>query len=222
MADSSGSKRRLGDTLRESTAPPAATHLDNSAGEYPTDEWEVTYFSASHQGVLTAHRVMVRLLAGLTSVCPPVRIGQPGCIYAVRRWGFALRPSALEAAGFDPTPSLTGEDDVSFLRRLFQAASFDLPGEFILASPEHPFRLVGPDGKLRGSSVHWRTYLGALAFFASGGQTDADFIRFWAEAESSYRQAVDICLESLNAQYGAPAAGAGTVPGQAANESKDP
>lgn len=222
MADSMGSKRRLGDALRESTAPPAATYLDNSAGEYPTDEWEVTYFSASHRGVLSAHRVTVRLLAGLTSICPPVRIGQPGCIYAVRRWGFALRPSALEAAGFDPTPSLAGDDDIGFVRRLFQAASFDLPGEFILASPEHPFRLVGPDSQLRGSSVHWRTYLGALAFFASGGQTDADFIRFRAEAESSYRQAVDICLESLNAQYGAPSAGADTEPGKSASGSQSP
>jgi hypothetical protein len=107
-----------------------------------------------------------------------------------------LRPSALEAAGFQHTPGLT---DNEILHAVFQAASFDLPGEFILASAEHPFRLVAPDHSLRGSSVHWRTYLGALAFFVSAGQMDADFIRFWAEAEPSYRQAVEFCLAAIRA-----------------------
>jgi hypothetical protein len=45
--------------------------------------------------------------------------------------------------------------------------------------------------------MQWRTYLGALSFFVSGGQVDASFIRFWAEAEQSYRQAVDLCLATL-------------------------
>jgi hypothetical protein len=194
---------RRGDSLRESAAPLATTVVDNSAGAYPTEDWETTYFSAGRQGALTAHRVTVRLPAGLSAVCPPVAIGQPGCVYAVRRWGFSLRPSVLEAAGFDPTYLLTGSNaplgDTDILRAVLQAAAFDLPGEFILASPEHPFRLVAPDRSLRGSSVHWRTYLGALAFFVSGGQRDADFIRFWAEAESSYRQAVDFCLAAIRA-----------------------
>jgi hypothetical protein len=124
--------------------------------------------------------------AGLRyAVCPRIRIGQPGCIYAVRRWGFALRPSALEAAGFDPTPLLTHGDDAEALGAILKAAAFDLPGEFILASPEHPFRLVAPDGTLRGSFTQWRTYLGALSFFASGGRVDAAFLRVWAEAEPS-------------------------------------
>jgi hypothetical protein len=52
---------------------------------------------------------------------------------------------------------------------------------------------------LRGSSMHSRTYLGALAFFASGEQVDAAFIRFWAEAEQSYRLAVETCLAALHA-----------------------
>jgi hypothetical protein len=115
----------------------------------------------------------------------------------VRRWGFALRPSALEAAGFDPTPLLTTGDDAEVLRAMLEAAAFDLPGEFILGSPEHPLRLVAPDGTLRGSGMQWRTYLGALSYFVSGGQVDASFIRFWAEAEQSYRQAVDLCLATL-------------------------
>jgi hypothetical protein len=92
---------------------------------------------------------------------------------------------------------LVSDDDAELVRLLFRAAAFDLPGEFIIASPEHPFRLVAGDGTLRGSSVEWRTYLGALAFFASGGQVDADLVRFWAEAKESYDQAVEVCLAAI-------------------------
>jgi hypothetical protein len=190
-------EQRRGDSLRESTAPAAATVVDNSGGLYATEEWEATYFSVSSQGALTACRVAVRVPAGLSQVCPPLPIGQVGCVYAVRRWGFALRPGALARAGFDPALWLPSADDADVLRALFRAAAFELPGEFIIASPEHPFRLVAPDGTLRGSSMEWRSYLGALAFFASSGRIDADFIRFWAEAEASYRQAVDLCLAAL-------------------------
>jgi hypothetical protein len=173
--------------------------VDNSGGAYPVEDWESTYFSVNRRGALTARRVTVRLPAGLAGVSPRIRIGQPGCVYAVRRWGFALRPSALEAAGFDPTPLLTTGQDTEALAVILQAAAFDLPGEFVIASPEHPFRLVAPDGRLRGSGVQWRTYLGALSFFVSGGRVDAAFLRYWAEAEPSYRQAVDLCLAALRA-----------------------
>lgn len=196
---------RTRDSLRQSRAPSTATVVDNSAGAYPTEDWEVTYFSTNRQGALTARRVTVRVPAGLSEVCHRVLIGQPGCVYGVRRWGFALRPSALEAAGFDPTPPLTTGTDAEALRVMLQAATFELPGEFIIASPEHPLRLVAPDGTLRGSGTHWRTYLGALSFFASGGRVDASFIRFHAEAAASYRQAVDICLATL--QAGPPLSG---------------
>jgi hypothetical protein len=190
---------RRGDSLRQSRAPLTAMVVDSSGGAYPVEEWEVTYFDTSRRGALTARRAAVRVPAGLDAVCPRIRIGQPGCVYAVRRWGFALRPSALEAAGFDPAPLLTHGDDAEILGAMLKAAAFDLPGEFILASPEHPFRLVAPDRTLRGSSVQWRTYLGALSFFASGGRVDAAFLRFWAEAEASYHQAVELCLEALQA-----------------------
>lgn len=190
---------RRGDSLRPSSLPLTTTVVDNSAGAYATEDWQATYFCTDRLGALTAHRITVRVPAGLTEVCPRVRIGQPGCVYGVRRWGFALRPSALEAAGFDPSPLLTRGDDADVLRVILSAASFELPGEFILASPEHPFRLVAPDGTLRGSGTQWRTYLGALSFYASGGQVDASFVRFWAEAEESYHQAVQICLQALTA-----------------------
>jgi hypothetical protein len=171
--------------------------IDSSAGLYPTDQWEATYFAVSRQGVLSARRTAVCVPAGLERVCPRIILGQAGCIYAVRRWGFALRPSALEAAGFDPGSWATGNDDAELLQLFFQASAFDLPGEFIIASPEHPFRLFASDGTLRGSSIEWRTYLGALAFFASDGQVDADLVRFWVEARESYEKAVEACLTVL-------------------------
>lgn len=174
--------------------------VDEPDGSNPTEEWKTTYFSVSHHGVLTAHSETIRMPAGLAEVCPGVRIGQEGCVYGVRRWGFILRPSTLEAAGFDPTPLLTSGDDAEALRVMLQSATFDLPGEFIIASAEHPFRLLAPDGTLRGSSTQWRTYLGALAFFVSGGQVDAGFVNFWAEAEESYQQAVGFCLSALAEQ----------------------
>jgi hypothetical protein len=189
---------RRGDSLRKSGAPLAASVVDNSEGAYPVEGWEATYFDVSPLGALTARRVTVRVPAGLAGASPRVLIGQPGCVYAVRRWGFALRPSALASAGFDPTPLLTSGSDAEVLGAFLQAAAFDLPGEFVIASPEHPFRLVAPDGMLRGSFTQWRTYLGALSFFVSGGQVDASFLRFWAEAEPSYRQAVNLCLEALH------------------------
>jgi hypothetical protein len=189
--------RRRGDSLWKSKVSLATVVVDNSAGAYPTEGWEATYFDTSREGRLTARRVEVRVSAGLEAVCPRIQLGLAGCIYGVRRWGFALRPSALEAAGFDPAPLMTTGDDAEALRVMLQATAFDLPGEFVIASPEHPFRLVGPDGSLRGSCIRWRTYLGALSFFASGGEVDADYIRFWAEAQDSYQQAVEICLDSL-------------------------
>lgn len=186
-----------GDSLRQSRVPSTATCVDNLAGAHPSEDWVATYFSTDRRGQLAARQVTVRVPAGLAAVCPRIELGQPGCVYGVRRWGFALRPSALEASGFDPTPLLTTGDDADALRVMLQAAAFELPGEFVLASPEHPFRLLAPDGTLRGSWIQWRTYLGALSFFASGGAVDAGFIRFWAEAEQSYDQAVQFCLTAL-------------------------
>jgi hypothetical protein len=188
---------RRGDSLRQSAVPLTVTRVHNLGGACPTEDWEATYFSVGRQGDLTPFRVSVCVPAGLADVCPTIEVGQPGCVYAVRRWGFALRPSALEAAGFDPKPQVTTPSDREVLRAVLQAAAFDLPGEFIIASPEHPFRLVGPGGTLRGSSIQWRTYLGALAFYASDGRVDAAFLRFWLEAKESYRQAVDYCMMAL-------------------------
>jgi hypothetical protein len=193
------------DSLRQSTVPVGTTIVDNSAGFYPTEDWQATYFSVSPRGALSEHRVTVRVPLGLEAVCPAVRVGWPGCVYAVRRWGFILRPSALADAGFDLGEPSTPEEDADALRTILRTSAFDLPGEFVIAGPEHPFRLLGSDGTLRGSSIRWRTYLGALSFYVSGGRTDADFVRFSIEAEESYRQAVALCLSALGASSAAPA-----------------
>jgi len=186
------SARREGNTLLAG----AANNLDRA---YPTEGWQAAYFAVDRRGGLVEQRVPVRVPAGLAAVCPPVAIGTPGCIYGVRRWGFMLRPSALEAAGFERILLLTESDDVSIVGAMLRAAAYELPGEYIIASPEHPFRLLAHDRILRGSSTRWRTYLGALAFFASCGKIDAPFVRFWAEAKDSYRVAVDHCLVALKA-----------------------
>lgn len=189
---------RQRDSLRQSTVPLGTEVVDNSEGLYPTEGWQASYFSVDSDGGLSEHSVTVRVPVGLEAVCPPVRVGYPGCVYAVRRWGFILRPSALADAGVDLGESVL-PDDEGALRTILRASAFDLPGAFVIASPEHPFRLVGADGTLRGSSILWRTYLGALSYYVSGGQTDADFVRFSMEAEESYRQAVEVCLEALAA-----------------------
>jgi hypothetical protein len=190
---------RQRDSLRQSAVPLGTMVVDNSDGRYPTEAWRASYFSVDADGALSEHSVVVRVPTGLETVCPPVRVGYPGCVYAVRRWGFILRPSALADAEVALGETGTLEDDEGALRTILRASAFDLPGAFVIASPEHPFRLVGADGTLRGSSILWRTYLGALSFYVSGGQTDADFVRFSMEAEESYRQAVEVCLEALGA-----------------------
>ena len=124
MTETHRSTGGQGDSLRESSAPPAASIVDNSAGLYPTDQWEATYFTVSRQGALAARRIAVRVPTGLEQVCPRIILRQAGCIYAVRRWGFALRPSALGAAGFDPGGWTTGNDDAELLQLFFQAVLF--------------------------------------------------------------------------------------------------
>lgn len=171
--------------------------MNSSGGAYPTEGWQAAYFAVDQRGALAEQRVAVRVPAGLAAVCPPVAIGTPGCIYGVRQWGFILRPSALEAAGFERIMLPAESGDVSIMGAMLRAAAYELPGEYIIASPEHPFRLLAHDRILRGGSTRWRTYLGALAFFASGGGVDQSFVRFWAEARTSYHQAVDHCLAVL-------------------------
>jgi hypothetical protein len=199
--------RPAGNTLRRSSAPPDVRVINNFPGRYPTEDWRVSYWFVTEGGQLVHNQVTLQLPAGYARVCPPIAPGQDGCVYHVRRWGVACRTSLLEAMGFDPAvlvPSQLGQSDEAadqdFLRAMFQVTWFDLPGYFIIASDEHPLLLFDPEDYLKGSNAHWRTYLGALAFLASDGKVNADFIRLCYEFPASYNEAVDILLDILSGE----------------------
>jgi hypothetical protein len=170
-------------------------------GAYPIEMWRAGYWCVDAHGRLAANQAILDVPQGLGDACPPVQLGQRGCVYGVRRWGVILRPSALEHIAFDPAGFLpTDAEDEDWVRAMLDVVTFELPGGLILASPTHPFRLFGADGRLRGSSVTERSYLGALAFYLSNGAVDASFVSLLVEAPDSYRQAVVFALEGLQAE----------------------
>jgi len=149
-------------------------------------------------------RVTIQLPKGYADVCREVEIGQPGCIYRVRRWGLACYPSLLERMGFNPTPLLThdrerfpGGDDQEILHVLIQVTHFDLPGYFIIASQQHPLLLFDPEGVLKGSYTRWRTYMGALAWLVSGGVVNANFELLRTTNRRLYFEAIGYLLNAL-------------------------
>jgi hypothetical protein len=178
----------------------AYTPINPLPGAYPTETWTASYTSVNPQGAVLVQRVDLEVPKGLGAVCPPVQLGEPGCLYGVRAWGVILRPSSLEQAGFDPSPFLPVDaEDADWVRAILDAATFELPGGLILASPEHPFRLLGVGGTLHGSNITERSYLGALSFYLSEGAVDASFVRLLLEAPDSYREAVRLAQEALGA-----------------------
>lgn len=196
--------RALGDALRPSTSPPEVKVVNNLPGLYPTEDWMAYYWAVSEEGKLEEKRAVIQLPQGFSGVCPRVRIGQNGCILRVRRWGVGCYPSLLEQMGFDPSPFLThdrrrfpGGEAQEILHLMFQATHFDLPGFFIIASNDHPFLLFDPEGDLKGSYVHWCSYLGALAYIVSGGRMAAGFLRVEREEKELYQEAVVYLLEAL-------------------------
>ncbi|MBC7250522.1 MAG: hypothetical protein H5T62_09585 [Anaerolineae bacterium] len=199
--------KSAGNILRRSTAPPDIRVINNFPGRYPTEDWQVSYWFVTEEGRLAHHQVILQLPAGYARVCPPINIGQDGCVYHVRRWGVACRTSLLEEMNFDPTVLLPADPARSdeetgreLLRALFHVTCFDLPGYFIIASDEHPLLLFDPGGYLKGSYTRWRTYLGALAFLVSEGRVNADFIRWSREFPRSYAEAVAMLLNILQGE----------------------
>jgi len=186
--------------FRRSTVPPEATVVRNFPGRYPTEEWRAQYWDVTEAGTLVRREVTVRLPLGFRRVSLPVTIGQPGCIYAVRRWGLACRTSLLEIIPFDPSAYLSVEaTDDEVLRLMYGATWFDLPGYFIIASDEHPFCLYDPAGALKGAYVDWFTYLGALTYLYTDGDVKGSFLPVFRESASLYRQA----LAEIQAAWGA-------------------
>jgi hypothetical protein len=190
--------RRGGNAFRATAAPLDAAVLNNLPGRYPAENWHVQYWTVDRAGIRTEHTVTLQLPAGYAAACRMVSVGHPGCVLHVRRWGVACRPSLLEAAGFDPA-DVVGPDasDEELLHVCFAVTHFDLPGGFVIADIDHPLRLFGPDGALRGSSITGISLLGALAFLASGGRVASDFQRTRWENQQLYRQALAELLPLL-------------------------
>ena len=83
---------------------------------------------------------------------------------------------------------------------MIRATYFDLPGHFVIASQEHPFLLLDPQGTLKGTYTRWYTYLGALAFLVSGGTVQARFSRLWSEDAGLYDEALSYLLNALRSE----------------------
>lgn len=195
--------RRGGNVFRASQAPADLKVANNLPSCYPVEDWRAYYWAVAGNGRLRERYVTVQLPQGYASACPPVAQGEQGCIYHVRRWGLACRPSLLETIGFDPTPLVGAGAPVSESLRIYLAAThFDLPGGFIIADPDYPLLLFDPGGDLKGCCISGISYLGALAWLATGGRVAADFQRMWRETPEFYRQAVEEFRDALRSQTG--------------------
>lgn len=180
-----------GNVFRRSSAPAGTRVANNYPGLYPTENWQTQYWDVTEAGELVRRIVTVQLPLGFSRVSPPVTVGQPGCIYAVRRWGLACRTSLLEEIPFAASAYLSPEaTDDEVVHLMYGATWFDLPGHFIIASDEHPFFLYDPAGVLKGAYVNWCTYLGALTYLYTDGDVKGSFLRTFRESPSLYRQAL--------------------------------
>jgi hypothetical protein len=184
--------RRGGNAFRVSQAPADLKVANNLPGCYPIEDWHAYYWATADNGGLRERHVTIQLPQGYADACPPVTWGGPGCIYHVRRWGLSCRPSLLEAIGFDPTPLVGSKALASdFLHVYLAATHFDLPGGFIIADLDYPLLLFDPAGDLKGCCISGISYLGALAWLATGGRVAADFQRVRREAPKLYCRAVE-------------------------------
>jgi|DewCreStandDraft_2_1066082.scaffolds.fasta_scaffold02206_13 hypothetical protein len=197
-------RKRLGNGFRASTAPPDATVINNFPGQYPTEDWMVFYWTVDAQGRLADRSVTLQFPRGYAAACPEVSLGEPGCIYRVRRWGLACYPSILSQIDFDPAPLVTGDrerfpggEDQELLHIYLHATHFDLPGYFIIADQVYPLLLFDPSGTLKGSWQWGPTYLGALAWQVSGGKLDVDFELMRTEAPWLYQRVASDLLRAL-------------------------
>jgi len=191
-------KRDHPNTLRRSVAPDEAAILNNYPDCYLTEDWTGRYWTVTERGEPAQRQVTVQLPRGFGDACTPVTVGHAGCIRTVRRWGFGCYPEILNEIGFDFTPLLSDSNgDAEWMVRYFGIVTFDLPGYFTIASPDHPFLLCDPGGVLKGSYTEWRTYLGALAYIVGG--LDAGFIGLQAEDGALYQQALSYLQQAAKA-----------------------
>jgi hypothetical protein len=184
--------RRGGNVFRPRQASPEVGVVNNLPGRYAVEDWRTYYWAVANDGSVRERYVTVQLPRGYADACPPVKWGEPGCVYHVRRWGLACRQSLLEAIGFDPAELVSPDAPPSKSLRIYlEATHFDLPGGFIIADPDYALLLFDPAGDLKGSCISGISYLGALAWMATDGRVAADFQRIRREAPEFYQRAVD-------------------------------
>ncbi len=191
-------------TLRLSTAPDDGRPINNLPGLYPTEDWVVHYWGVEPRGKLRPRQATIQLPSGYARACPPVSIGESGCVHQVRRWGVECYTRILQDIGFDPARYLdrdagldAGGVDGALVSILLQTTHFDLPGYFVIASDEHPLLLFAPDGVLKGSHSGWYSYLGALAYLVSGGGVQRRFGRLHGANRALYERALQYLLQAL-------------------------
>jgi hypothetical protein len=190
--------------MRLSGAQDDGRPLNNLPGRYPTEDWEVHYWDVGPQGELKSRRAVIQLPVGYDGAAPRIHVRQPGCVHRVRRWGVQLYTRLLQQIGFDPAQFLerdsgaaTQRPDAQLIAILIQATHFDLPSNFVIASPKHPLLLFDPQGLLKGSYSGWYTHLGAAAYLLSDGAVRGTFGLVQAEGGALYDQALGYVLEAL-------------------------
>ena len=190
--------------LRASTADPNARVVNNLPGRYATEDWHAYYWDVNAAGELRDRHCVIQLPLGSGAPLSQVVIGEPGIVLKVRRWGVTISSQLFETMGFDPLACLThdserypGGDDEEIVDVVMRVANFDLPGEFIIASDEHPFLLFDPSGVLKGSFNKGHSYLGALAFFVTKGGNTATFNTMRHFDRGLYDRAVETMLREL-------------------------
>lgn len=190
--------------IRLSSAARNANSINNLPGRYATENWRAHYWDVSAAGTLQHRHCELQLPRGGDAIYPPVQIGELGVIKKVRPAGVTLAAHFFEALAFDPLAYLTHDathypngDDDEIVNVVLNAANFDLPAVFIIASNEHPFLLFAPSGDLKGSFVHGHSYLGALAYYVTRGQNTAPMNTMRDLNRDLYERAVETMLEEL-------------------------
>ncbi len=195
-------KKFSGNQFRQSTQR-AGVAIENLPQRFPVKEWRAFYWSLEPDGSLvTAHAVLL-LPDGAERVTPRVAIGEPGMVEHVRRWGVTLRGGYVQDIDLDIDALLTHDrtrfssDDAEALHLMTLLTHFDLPGDFIIASDEHPFLLFDPDGNLKGSCTSWFTQAGALAYLISDGQIKISFDLVWHKDRALYAKVMEWLNDEL-------------------------
>ncbi len=195
-------KKHSGDQFRVSSqrADRVANNLPNL---FPVEEWRAFYWTLERDGELTTAYADIHLPEGLSAVTPRVSIGEPGIVEHVRRWGVTLRGGYIQELELDLDAYLSHDrsrfssDDAEALHLMTMLTHFDLPGNFIIASQEHPFLLFDPEGDLKGSDTHWFTHAGALTYLVTDGKVKISFDLVWQKDRALYDKVMQWLNEEL-------------------------